>query len=288
MLPQLSAFQDESHLPFRWDGRANQGRADDGRPRPAALLVHGFPGTPAEMRPLAAAFHDHGWTVQGLLLPGFGPEIATLGERTTADWVAAIHQSLDELRRDHGPLLLVGHSMGGALSIQAAATAAVDGLILLAPFSRLQGILPALWPLIRLVVRQFKPFRLFKPDFRDPKLRAGISEFMGEVDLDDPAVQQAILDFSIPASLIDQLFKAGKSAYALAPQIHAPVLILQGRNDPLARPLQSQRLRQRFAGGASYHELEAAHDLPQPDLPAWPEVRRLTLAFAEELRSAAP
>jgi pimeloyl-ACP methyl ester carboxylesterase len=178
--------------------------------------------------------------------------------------------------------------MGGALSIQAAATAPVDGLVLLAPFSRLQGALPALWPLIRLVVHQFKPFRLFKPDFHDPKVRASIREFLGEIDLDDPAVQQAIREFTIPAGLIDQLFRAGKSAYALAPHITAPALILQGRNDPLVRPPQSQRLRRRLAGSASYHELPAGHDLPQPDLPAWPEVRRLTLGFAETLRNAAP
>ncbi len=31
---------------------------------PAALLVHGFPGTPAEMRPLAEALNERGWTAR--------------------------------------------------------------------------------------------------------------------------------------------------------------------------------------------------------------------------------
>ncbi|MDV7390199.1 hypothetical protein RZS08_02545, partial [Arthrospira platensis SPKY1] len=39
--------------------------------QPAALLLHGFPGTAAETRSLGQALNDAGWTVQGLLLPGF-------------------------------------------------------------------------------------------------------------------------------------------------------------------------------------------------------------------------
>lgn len=283
MFDQISAFQDESHRPFLWDAVPS---ADGGPPRPAVLLVHGFPGTPAEMRPLAEVLHTAGWTVQGMLLPGFGPDIASLGERSLADWSDAIRRNLDDLRRRHHPLLLVGHSMGGALSIETAAAAPVDGLVLLAPFWKLQGALPALWPLVRLLVRQFKPFRLFEPDFGDPKVRAGIHEFVGEIDLDDPAVQQAIREFTIPARLIDQLIRAGKMAYTLAPKVTTPVLLLQGQNDPLVRPAQTHRLRRRFAGRVDYHELPAAHDLPQPNLPAWPDVQQLVAAFAAALRES--
>lgn len=277
----ISAFQDESHQPFLWEGKRRDG--DNGL-TPAALLVHGFPGTPAEMRPLATTLHAAGWTVCGLLLPGFGSEIASLGQRSLADWTAAIRQAIGKLQQDHHPVLVVGHSMGGALSIQAAATNAhADGLILLAPFWKLQGAIPAFWPLVRPFLRQFRPFRLFKPDFDDPKVRAGIREFLGDVDLDDPDVRQAIVDFAIPASLIDHLFSAGRAAYACAPQITAPVLVMQGLKDPLVRPVLTQRLSGRFAGRVSYHELDAAHDLPHPDLPAWPEVQRLALAFAQNL-----
>lgn len=40
----------------------------------AALLIHGFPGTPAEVRPLAQALSERGWKVRAPLLPGFGTE----------------------------------------------------------------------------------------------------------------------------------------------------------------------------------------------------------------------
>ena len=33
----------------------------------AALLIHGFPGTPAEMLPLRTVLRDAGWTVHGMI-----------------------------------------------------------------------------------------------------------------------------------------------------------------------------------------------------------------------------
>ena len=70
----IKPFQGDEHQPFHWNGG-----------QPAALLVHGFPGTPAEMRPLGTALHQAGWTVYGPLLPGFGPDIVTLFERDSVD-----------------------------------------------------------------------------------------------------------------------------------------------------------------------------------------------------------
>ncbi len=58
----LALFQGEEHQPFHWVAGP-----------PAALLVHGFPGTPAELRPLGQALYEAGWTVSAPLLPGFGP-----------------------------------------------------------------------------------------------------------------------------------------------------------------------------------------------------------------------
>ena len=84
-LPPL--FQGAEHLPFTLAGSAPGG--------PAALLVHGFPGTPAELRPLAEALHAAGWTARGLLLPGFGPEFAALGRQHAADWIGAVRGALD-------------------------------------------------------------------------------------------------------------------------------------------------------------------------------------------------
>ena len=75
------------------------------------------------MRPLAELLHQDGWTVHGLLLPGFGPEIATLPQRHRDEWIAAVQDALGALRQaGHRPLLLVGYSMGAAEIAAAAST----------------------------------------------------------------------------------------------------------------------------------------------------------------------
>src|SRR5687768_903431 len=103
-------FQGEEHRPFLLNGD-----------RGAALLVHGFPGTPAEMRPLATVLNNAGWTTKGILLPGFGAEIETLGGRDPADWVESVRLAASDLQRNHHPVLLIGNSMGAALCLRVVA-----------------------------------------------------------------------------------------------------------------------------------------------------------------------
>ncbi|MDX1524529.1 MAG: esterase, partial [Anaerolineae bacterium] len=94
-------FHGQEHRPFHWSGGKR-----------AALLVHGFPGTAAELRPLGRVLHKANWTVRGMLLPGFGPDIETLADRNTRDWLAAIKIELTALRRQHPTVMLIGYSMG--------------------------------------------------------------------------------------------------------------------------------------------------------------------------------
>ena len=89
----LPAFLGDEHRDFMRQGGP-----------PAAVLVHGFPGTPAEMRPLADVLSDAGWTVRAPLLPGFGAQIETLanparGVRApgAAEWLATVQAALDSL-----------------------------------------------------------------------------------------------------------------------------------------------------------------------------------------------
>jgi len=70
---ELNPFSDPSHRPFFLSTNHQPSNS-----RPGALLIHGFPGTPAEMRPLGTWLHDQGWAAKGILLPGFGPDIFSL------------------------------------------------------------------------------------------------------------------------------------------------------------------------------------------------------------------
>lgn len=258
------------HESFLWPGG-----------RPAALLVHGFPDTPRGMQPLGRALHAAGWTVRGLLLPGFGPQIETLPQRRWQEWQAAVLAALAALRAEHSPILLVGYSLGGALALGAAAAAPPDGLVLLAPF---------IWPWPRwqrALARWLRPFLLpyVRPlrwvSLDDPRIRAGVAGLFPHVDLSDPALRKRVRDVAIPLALFEQVRGASQHGYEQAARVAAPALIVQGRHDNVARPARTRLLLPRLPG-ARYVEVEADHEVLSPAIPAWAEIVRAVSEFAAE------
>lgn len=264
MMPQFTdAFKGDEHNPFMLVGG-----------RHAMLLVHGFPGSPAEMRPLAQHLHQLGWTVQGVLLPGFGAQIETLPERKADDWVREVERHLRALQQDYDTVVLVGLSMGGAISIQVAATCKPDALILFAPFWRIEHILWRALPLLKFVIPTFKPFRLFKPDFEDVNTQASMRNFMPDVNLQDSEVQKAILDLQVPVGMIDQIRIVGQQGFDYATQIDMPTLVVQGDVDELVQPDITRQLIARFCGPVQYTEVPDGHELVKPYAKAWPQIHK--------------
>jgi alpha-beta hydrolase superfamily lysophospholipase len=116
-------------------------------------LVHGFADTPRVWYRLAARLAASGaFTCRALRLPG-SAEPAARAKRQSLDlWRAALDDEIDRLRAAHTRLWIVGHSLGGALAIDAVLRRpkAADGLALLAPLiavSRKRSPLlpPELW-----------------------------------------------------------------------------------------------------------------------------------------------
>ncbi|MBO9308174.1 MAG: alpha/beta fold hydrolase [Chloroflexi bacterium] len=271
MLPPVTAFQGAEHAPFLMRG----GKA-------AALMIHGFPGTPADVRPLADCLNALNWTVQGILLPGFGAQIETLPKRTHQEWVAAVREALQALQKTHAPLLLVGHSMGGALAMCVAAETPPDGLILTAPFSRIENVLWNMMPIFRALFPEVRPFRLLRLDFSKPEVREGIRNFMPDADLDDPQVQQAIRDLKLPISVFEQIRQVGQRALSLAPRLKMPALILQGTYDTLVKPHLTRQLVARYGGAVRYLEVPAEHGLIDSRAPYWSQVESALREFVEQ------
>jgi len=265
-------FKGKEHQPFALAGG-----------QPAALLVHGFPGTPAEMLPLAQVLNHAGWTVKGLLLPGFGPQIDTLFKRSYSEWVEAIRAELLTLKQKHNPLLLGGFSMGGALSINVAATESVDGLLLMAPFWKMSGPFWGLLPIFRRFFPVIHPYRLMHIDYSNPEVRKGMIKLMPKVDLDDPAVQAGIHNLPVPTSIIEEIRQLGRRTWQLTPQVKTKTLILQGSQDKIVKPHHTRQLVNRIQANKQYYEVNTGHDIPDSTNPAWSEVVREILLFSQEL-----
>jgi carboxylesterase len=86
-----------------------------------ALLIHGFCGTPPEMRGLGEHLASNGFRVHGALLKGHGTTPDDLETTDWTDWVDSAQAQLDGLRRECGQVFVAGQSMGGAVSLILAA-----------------------------------------------------------------------------------------------------------------------------------------------------------------------
>ncbi len=112
------------------------GEADAASSDPVGvLLVHGFTGSPAALRPLGAALAARGRSVRVPLLPGHGTSWQDANGTGWPDWYAAVEASFDELRAGCRSVVVGGLSMGGALALRLAQHrgAEVAGLVLVNP-----------------------------------------------------------------------------------------------------------------------------------------------------------
>ncbi|MFZ5945672.1 MAG: alpha/beta hydrolase [Bacillota bacterium] len=94
------------------------------------LLVHGFTGSPGEMRPLGEYLHTKGYTIKGALLPGHGTKVEDLAATDWQDWYGAVEKSYHELSAKCRQVFPIGLSMGGALILHLAANNTVIGGII--------------------------------------------------------------------------------------------------------------------------------------------------------------
>jgi carboxylesterase len=268
-LSSPTLFADPLHKPFRLDG-------DDSR---AAVLVHGFPGTPREMRALGETLHSAGWSVIAPLLPGFGPEIATLPDRRHGEWRDAVRGAITEARAAHGRVVLIGYSVGATVALLAAERSLVDAQVLLAPYWRFGSpVRNVLWPVLRLWASKWKP--LGNADFDDERIRSGVLRMLPDLDLDDATVRAELSRFTVPTQLLDEVRRLGSNARKAAGRSTTKTLIVQGLRDELVQPKDTDALLEAISG-AKLELLDATHDLMSPADGAWERITRVVREFLD-------
>jgi carboxylesterase len=118
------------------------------------LLVHGYTGSPASMKPWAHALGEQGYAVEVPLLPGHGTRWQDLNGVRWTDWYAESEAAFDRLHADCDAVVVAGLSMGGCVALRLAETRGdqVSGIVLVNPFvASMRTELHAL-PLLKLVV----------------------------------------------------------------------------------------------------------------------------------------
>ena len=106
----------------------------------AVLLLHGFTGSPWELRPLGEALAERGLHVRCPRLPGHGTTPEAMLWAGATEWLSAATTALESLRGAKR-VAVIGLSMGALLAMVLAARfrGRVQGLVLLAPALQLKG-----------------------------------------------------------------------------------------------------------------------------------------------------
>ena len=102
---------------------------DAADPVGGVLLVHGLSDAPYSLRALGKRLHAEGYTVIWLRVPGHGTCPCALANVAWQDWTAAVRIAMQGLRDRvpaSAPLIVVGYSNGGALSVQYALASLKD------------------------------------------------------------------------------------------------------------------------------------------------------------------
>ena len=186
----------------------------------AVLLVHGFTGTPYEMRFLGERLADAGFHSRGVRLPGHGTTTQDLDRTTWEDWARAVEQGFDELLQTFPKVAVVGQSLGGLLALHLASkrpeVAAVCSLA--AP----------LW-LAGLSARVAGWATSGKLSWLDKIPKLGGSDVLdANVRRENPSYR------AVPIKALAQLAAFMKIADASLDQIKQPVLVIHGKHDHTA------------------------------------------------------
>ncbi len=261
--------------------------ADDSRDRVGAMLVHGFMGNPAEMRPLAEALFVAGLDCHAPAHPGMAGDITCIDAMTAAIWRRAMLDRWSEFTGRYERTVLIGYSMGAAAALQMAAQRAPNLVVLLAPFIRINDRRAFLLPLAKRVVKEFKI--LGSLDVDNPEVRTWFAAAMPGLDIDDAEVRRSLReDTGVASEVIDELRKFGAMGRQAAPKVAGPTVVIQGIQDDVVNPRHTRALLSRLPNLRSYHELPGDHLITVDSRPSWPMVRSIVLAETGSVMGTLP
>ena len=208
--------------PYFWPGTRGKG----------VLLVHGFTGSPSELRELGEILHRKGYTVEGLLLKGHGTDPRDLLEVKAEQWEEQVRQGVAHLKETCVQVTVIGLSMGGLLALYAGAATSADKLVVIStPIYLYDWRVYFLWLADRL------------PYWAIPKRPRTI----------DAPARYNVAYRCMPIKGVHQLVRLLQAVKrSWLPRVRQPLLIIQSRTDHTVRP-----------ESASYIEQHAASDRKQ-------------------------
>jgi len=229
------------------------------------LMIHGFTGSPASMRPIGEWLAANGVAVEGVRLPGHGTNTDDLRTRRWAEWMGEAERGLDDIRARCRTVVVFAQSMGGSIALLLASSRPqeVDGLALANPYVFDARLLVA--PVGRLVLRDKK----------------GVAN-----DIAKPG-QEENGDDRMPLQAVVEMAALLRRARRALPSLRQPIVVFKSATDHVIPRSNAAKVLERIGSERtelvpcprSYHVVTLDHDAPL--------VRERILSFARELDEAA-
>ena len=216
----------------------------------AVLLLHGFTGSPWEVRPLAEALAARGAHVHVPRLPGHGTVPEAMLWAGWREWVDAAEAALRRLE-GHAEVFVGGLSMGALLALILAGRhpARVSRLVLLAPVLKLQA-------------REATLLRLLR--HRTLGLLADRWVAKLGTDLEDDEVRaQAPMLSRYPANRLLDLFTLQDVARLAVPLVKQPTLIAAAVHDHVVNFASIEQLHRDLPNSRFVRLQRGFHILPR-------------------------
>jgi carboxylesterase len=195
--------------PFFFPGQGQNART-------GCLVTHGFTGAPKEVRWLGEYLNRQGYTVCGMRVAGHATRPVDMVRSRWRDWLLSVEDGYDLLRSSCKQICLLGLSMGGVLSLTAAAQLPVSGVVAMSTPYSLLGLSFPLW-----VARLFSLFKPYMPKGKVP----GSGWF-------DPAAYAQHVSYPLnPVRSAVELKLLIDQMHAALPKVSAPVLLIHSRDD---------------------------------------------------------
>ncbi len=182
------------------------------------LLLHGFTGSPDEVRPLASHLqHETDWLIHTPTLPGHG-SAESLTDVDWEDWQTFAERACEAFLQRCAALSVIGFSMGGLLAAHLAARYPIERLVLLSA--------PVFYPHPRQMLEDAKTIVSEKPD-QHPALYQDWRRYRHKIK-------------TTPLRAVFQFRKLVKHLRPRLPLIDVPVLIVQGKKDNVVKPSSAE------------------------------------------------
>jgi carboxylesterase len=191
------------------------------RSKPACLLIHGFTGTPKEMRWMGEYLHGQGYTCLGVRLAGHATEPEDMVRSRWTDWTASVEDGYNLLCGLTDTIFLIGLSMGGTLSLLMSTRLKVSGVIAMSTPSRLPTDYPV-W--------------LMQLTSHFVKYRSKSNGAPGNGWFDKAAYREHIAYSQNPVRSAAELKKLTVEMLAALPKVSVPVLLMHSKDERYVLP----------------------------------------------------